>query len=183
VGALLSAGHRRGADGPIEAWLMELAGTLVLRRMTDRDINAVWEIEAATFSTPWTASTFRSLLHRAPVELLVGERDEQLVGYAVLWCIADEGELANIAVRKDLRGEGLGREFLEQVVDVARGRGVLSLYLEVRPSNAAAAHLYAQQGFEEVGLRRDYYSKPTEDARVLRLRISRPLKRRREQTR
>lgn len=141
--------------------------------MTDPDVAAVWEIEQSTFSTPWTVDTFHSLLHRAPVELLVAERDEELVGYAVLWCIADEGELANIAIRKDLRGQGLGKELLEQVIDVARRRGVLNIYLEVRPSNAAAGHLYALRGFEEVGIRRAYYSKPTEDALVLRLQLPR----------
>jgi [ribosomal protein S18]-alanine N-acetyltransferase len=154
---------------------MDLANTLVLRRMTDPDIDAVWEIENATFSTPWTADTFRSLLHRAPVELLVAERNDELVGYAVLWCIADEGELANIAIRGDLRGSGLGGELLDQVVDVARRRGVQSLYLEVRPSNAAAGRLYGRRGFQEVGVRRGYYSSPAEDARVLRLQIPRPL--------
>jgi [ribosomal protein S18]-alanine N-acetyltransferase len=154
---------------------VNLSDTLVLRRMTDADIQAVWEIETETFSTPWTADTFRSLLYRAPVELLVGERNDEVVGYAVLWCIADEGELANIAVCSELRGKGLGRDLLDQVIDVARRRGVISLYLEVRPSNAAAAHLYERSGFEEVGVRRDYYSKPTEDARVLRLCIPRPV--------
>ena len=162
---------------------MDLADTLVLRRMTDPDIAAVWEIENATFSTPWTADTFRSLLHRGPVELLVAERNDELVGYAVLWCIADEGELANIAIREDLRGGGLGKELLDQVIDVARRRGVLSIYLEVRPSNVVAGRLYDERGFEEVGIRRGYYSKPTEDARVLRLQIPRPLEGPAEQTR
>jgi [ribosomal protein S18]-alanine N-acetyltransferase len=162
---------------------MTPADTLVLRRMTDPDVSAVWEMETETFSTPWTADTFRSLIHRAPVELLVAERNEEIVGYAVLWCIADEGELANIAIRGDLRGRGLGAELLDQVIDVARRRGVLSLYLEVRPSNAAAGRLYAGRGFEEVGVRRNYYAKPTEDARVLRLHIPTPLGRPIEETR
>lgn len=151
--------------------------------MTEGDIGVVWEIEKATFSTPWTADTFRSLMRRSSVELLVAEQDEELVGYAVLWCIAEEGELANIAIRGDLRGEGLGSELLEQVIGVARKRGVLSLYLEVRSSNTAAGRLYAAGGFEEVGIRRDYYSKPTEDARVLRLQILGPPEDPEQQTR
>jgi len=145
--------------------------TVVFRPMRPDDVRAVGALEQATFSTPWTADTFLSLLQRAPVELLVAADGQDVLGYAVVWCIADEGELANIAIRGDMRGRGLGASLLDHAVETARHRGVKSLYLEVRPSNEEALRLYESRGFGEVGVRKGYYDLPPENALVLRLRI------------
>lgn len=139
--------------------------------MAAADVEAVAEMEAAAFSTPWRADTFRTLLERPGAEMHVIEDDGEVVGYAVLWCILDQGELANIAIREDARGRGLGGVLLDRVLDVARERGVRSLFLEVRVSNEAAASLYDSRGFVEIGRRRDYYERPREDARVLEKRL------------
>lgn len=136
--------------------------------MTAADVHAVAEIEHEAFTTPWKAETFEGLIGRDGMELLVMEGSGGVVmGYAVLWCILDQGELANIAVRPEDRGRGLGARLLEEVLAVCRAHGVASLYLEVRASNAAAIALYERFGFRDVGRRRDYYQNPTEDARVL----------------
>jgi ribosomal protein S18 acetylase RimI-like enzyme len=70
-----------------------------------------------------------------------------------------------------MRGRGLGRALLTEVLAVARGRGVESVFLEVRESNAAALGLYRGFGFQEVGQRRGYYDHPREDARILMAKI------------
>ena len=93
--------------------------------------------------------------------------DDAIVGYAILWCILDQGELTNIAIVPARRGEGLGKALLLQVLGVARERGVQQLFLEVRASNEVAIDLYLRQGFEEVGVRRNYYGHPPEDAKVM----------------
>jgi len=143
--------------------------------MRAEDVLAVVSIESEAFSTPWQAETFTGLLGRDGIELLVLEDPaEGVVGYAVLWCVLDQGELANIAVTPALRGRGLGARLLEAVLDAARGRGVRSLYLEVRESNVAARALYASSGFSEMGRRRRYYRRPVEDALVLRLVLPAP---------
>ena len=141
------------------------------------DVPAVAALEASSFSTPWHPDTFRRLLERPGAELWVTEEDGGVVAYAVLWCILDEGELANIAVLPAVRGRGVGGRLLDHLVDVARDRGVRRLFLEVRESNAAARGLYETRGFREVGRRRAYYDKPREDARVLALDLTheRPL--------
>jgi len=96
----------------------------------------------------------------------------EVVAYGVVWCVADEGELANLAVRDDYRGRGLGGRLLDRLMAAAAGRGVRDLFLEVRPSNTAARALYAGRGFAEVGLRPDYYERPREDALVLRATLA-----------
>lgn len=156
-------------------------GTTV-RRMTAADLPAVVAIETEAFSTPWQLDTFEGLLDRDELELLVlaggGESadggegaagSDEVLGYAVLWCVLDQGELANIAVRPELRGRGLGARLLEQVVAVSRRRRVTKLYLEVRDSNDGALRLYERFGFREVGRRTSYYKEPREDARVMAL--------------
>ena len=142
--------------------------SLSLRPMTSSDVREVARIETTAFSTPWSERTFRSLLHRSGVELWVAEWEDQLAAYAILWKVLDEGELANIAVRKDLRGRGIGSGLLSRILKVAEDSGVRSLYLEVRESNRVAREMYARRGFQEIGVRKGYYEGPREDARVLK---------------
>ncbi len=136
--------------------------------MTSSDVHEVARIETTAFSTPWSERTFRSLLDRSGVELWVAEWGDQLAAYAILWRVQHEGELANIAVRTDLRGRGIGSGLLTRMLEVAQDSGVRSLYLEVRESNELAREMYARRGFHEIGVRRDYYEGPREDARVLK---------------
>ena len=98
----------------------------------------------------------------------MAEWGDQLAAYAILWKVLDEGELANIAVRKDLRGRGIGSGLLSRILEVAEDSGVRSLYLEVRESNEVAREMYARRGFQEIGVRKGYYVGPSEDARVLK---------------
>ncbi len=136
--------------------------------MSPSDVPEVARIETTAFSTPWSEETFRSLLERSGVELWVAEWGDQLAAYAILWSVLDEGELANIAVRSDLRGRGIGSSLLSRMLEVAEDSGVRSLYLEVRESNVLAREMYARRGFHEIGVRKAYYEGPREDARVLK---------------
>ena len=145
---------------------------ILIREMMAPDVATVALLEARSFSTPWKEGTFRTLLVRPGAELWVAELEEQgVIGYYVLWCIEDQGELANIAVREDLRGLGVGSRLLAHVIEIARDRGVQSLYLEVRESNDQAAAMYKSHGFIQIGVRRNYYDRPREDARVLMKRL------------
>ena len=145
---------------------------LVFRPMVMEDVPEVSEIESDTFSTPWRETTFQSLLERPGVEMWIAEHPPRSVAaYAVLWCIHDEAELANIAVRPTLQRRGIGAELLDCVLELALERGVKSVYLEVRTSNEAAQSLYTSRGFGQVGVRRNYYERPREDAWVLLKRL------------
>lgn len=159
------------SGGSVKATALRSGGgrsSLFLRRMRPSDVPEVARIETTAFSTPWSERTFRSLFHRLGVDLWVAEWGDQLAAYAILWKVLDEGELANIAVRKDLRGRGIGSGLLSRMLEVAEDSGVRSLYLEVRESNEVARDMYARRGFEEIGVRKGYYEGPREDARVLK---------------
>lgn len=142
------------------------------RPMAATDVERVAEMERASFTSPWRAETFESLLDRPGAEMWVlDHKTDGVIGYFVLWCILDQGELANIAVAEGHRGKGYGAYLLQRVVDVARERGVESLYLEVRVSNTAAVDLYKTFGFTGVGTRKKYYDHPVEDGLVMMLRV------------
>jgi len=147
--------------------------TPTARRMRAEDVDRVVQIESEAFTSPWQADTFHTLLDRPGAELWVLESADgtAVIGYAVLWCILDQGELANIAIASEHRGRGHGALLLDKVLEVARGRGVESLYLEVRISNTKAAELYRSFGFSQVGIRKRYYDSPTEDAILMVARL------------
>jgi ribosomal-protein-alanine N-acetyltransferase len=143
-----------------------------VRTMRAEDVDAVVEIETQTFSSPWRKETFAELIGRPTLEMLVMEHAEEgIVGYAVLWCILDQGELANLAIVPRLRSKGLGARLMARVMDIGRERGVESMFLEVRGSNAHALELYRRFGFSQVGQRRGYYDHPKEDARILMAKL------------
>ncbi len=148
---------------------------LILRPMAPHDLPRVVEIEESRFTSPWSPRTFEELLERPAAELWVAELPGAgVVGYGVLWCILDQGELANIAVHPEWGGRRVGRALLRRLLSVGRGRGVRAVFLEVRVSNAPAIALYRSFGFREVGQRRAYYERPREDALVMRLDLPPP---------
>jgi ribosomal-protein-alanine N-acetyltransferase len=110
-------------------------------------------------------------MRRPSAALLVAETDDELLGFSVMWFAADEGELGDIAVVPERRGEGIGNRLLLESVSVAASRGARSLYLEVRESNHGARRLYEKAGFSVVGVRKQYYNEPAEDAIVMKLDV------------
>jgi len=151
---------------------VEQAALPAVRLMEAGDVERVAAIEGASFSSAWQADTFRTLLHRPGAELWVLDSlHDGVIGYSVLWCILDQGELANIAIADGHRGRGLGALLLGRMLDVGRAQNVASVYLEVRSSNEAAVGLYERFGFVHIGVRKSYYNKPREDALVMLARL------------
>jgi ribosomal-protein-alanine N-acetyltransferase len=143
-------------------------GSLKIRRARQGDLRTIAEIELRSFSNPWHADTFHSLLKRPRARIFVAEDPVTgVVGYTVLWWVLDQGELANLAVTEDRQGRGIGSMLLDHTIDQAMKVGVKSLFLEVRMSNRRARRLYATRGFTQISVRRGYYQNPPEDARVL----------------
>ncbi|CAN5293060.1 ribosomal protein S18-alanine N-acetyltransferase [soil metagenome] len=144
---------------------------LQLRPLGPGDLPRIMEIERVSFSVPWQRNTFDSLFRRNDTDLVGAERDGALVGYAVCWTILDEAELGNVAVAPEARGFGVADTLVRAVLERIRQRGARACFLEVRESNLAAQRLYRRRGFEVVGRRRAYYSRPVEDALVMRLQL------------
>lgn len=133
------------------------------------DLPGIVEIERAVFGDPWSAQSFREALGHPAVYFACACRDgDDVLGYVVAWFVADEGEIANLAVARPAWGQGVGRALLDAALSEAASHGITAVYLEVRESNERARRLYESRRFEEVGRRRGYYRRPVEDAIVLR---------------
>ena len=150
--------------------MTESRATITIEPVLAGDLAEIAELEKAAFADPWSLASFRSVLTE-PAAFMVSARDSEtdgIAGYVVAWFAADEGEIANLAVREPTRRRGIGAALLDAALVEAGRRGAVNMYLEVRESNEAARALYASRGFEEVGRRRGYYHRPVEDAVVLR---------------
>lgn len=141
-----------------------------LRPMIEADLPAVMAIETAIYAFPWTPGNFRDSL-AAGYHCWIYMRDGELIGYAVLMHASDEAHLLNLSIVASCQRQGYGSLLLQRVCELARKHGARRLFLEVRPSNAAARRLYERNGFQRIGLRRGYYPAPDgrEDALILGL--------------
>jgi len=138
---------------------------MILRDMTTADFDAVLRIEREVHSHPWSMGNFSDAL-RSQYQCKVFELGNVMVGYAVMMLAVDEAELLDIAIDKGHQRQGIGRKLLESVLSLARHENMRRMVLEVRATNHAAITLYRASGFEQIGLRRDYYpaSNGREDA-------------------
>ncbi len=102
---------------------------------------------------------------------LVAERDGEVLGYAGCQTVLDEGYVTNVAVSPNCRREGIGRALIAGLLGQAGERGLGFVTLEVRASNLPAIGLYKAMGFGKVGVRKNFYEKPTEDAELWKLNL------------
>jgi [ribosomal protein S18]-alanine N-acetyltransferase len=149
--------------------------TLRVQRVREADIAAIASIERRSFSDPWSERSFRDVLAHPQMHFACIREDAangpvspRVLGYVVAWFAGGQGEIANLAVDPDMRGQRIGSALLDAVLDEARRHGTEEVFLEVRSSNLRARQLYESRGFAEVGRRSRYYRQPVEDAVILR---------------
>lgn len=136
--------------------------------MTLHDIDAVQEVERASFPIPWPANAFRhELTTNRNARYIVARERDKIVGYAGLWLMVDEGHITTFAVLPEHRRKRIGERLLQRLFDVAQDMGAEWLTLEVRVSNLPAQRLYEKYGFKRAGVRRRYYSDNNEDALIM----------------
>lgn len=135
-------------------------------RMSREHLSAVAEIEQISFSDPWSVESLELMLGEQAMGLVALE-DGKLLGYVGMMCVLDEGQIINVATHPDSRRRGVGRALMIAIEQSAKERGIVFLSLEVRESNAAARSLYSSLGWEECGIRKNFYSKPTENACIM----------------
>ena len=139
-----------------------------ITRMTAADVADVAALEAVCFSDPWSEASVASELDN-PLSLWLVARDAAgLLGYIGSQSVPDEADMMNLAVRPDARRQGVAQALLQALEAALRENGIRSLTLEVRAGNAPAIRLYTQAGFRQVGLRKNYYFHPKEDALILK---------------
>jgi len=151
----------------------DLAG-LVYEPMQEQDIDDVLAVEQDVYPHPWTRQNFADSLKQEYQAWVLRDQSRELLGYFLIMAIVDEAHLLNVAVARKQHGKGLGRFLLNQSVACARGLGMESMLLEVRPSNTRALEIYRRYGFNEIGRRKGYYpaaNQQREDAIVMRFAL------------
>ena len=135
-----------------------------IRQMTAEDIPAVAQIEKECFSQPWSEQGFLDGMKDA---IFFVAEDPQIVGYIGMYRMPPEGEITNVAVTRKMRKKGCGRELLLRMQQWAEKHGIDRIVLEVRSGNEPAIHLYRTCGFEKIGVRKNFYQFPREDADIM----------------
>ena len=126
------------------------------RRMRMSDLPEVARLEKSLYAFPWSLGNFRDSV-TAGYDCWIVSHGESVIGYAVLMVALDEAHLLNFAVAAEWQNQGIGRGFLRHMIGVAREARCQIIYLEVRPSNLAARHLYRKTGFQQIAIRPEYY--------------------------
>ena len=128
------------------------------------DLDQVLAIERMSFRSPWSRRQFEAELEKDFGVCAVAVAGEGVVGYLIVWLVADEVHIANVAVHPAWRKQGLGERLIGEAVWGREREGFRWVGLEVRRSNRAARALYRKLGFVEVGVRKNYYVQEGEDA-------------------
>ena len=141
---------------------------LRIRKIEEKDLPAVRELELQCFSDPWTETMLRDMLDSELDESLVLEiaDSRSISGYANVRVLGDEAELMRICIAPAYRGKGWSAPLLEEALKEMLRRGASSATLEVRAGNTPAIRLYERHGFQKEGLRKNYYRDPVEDAAI-----------------
>lgn len=137
-----------------------------IRLMTAEDVPAVAAIEKECFSEPWSEQGFLDGMNNSAI-FLVAEEEEQIAGYIGMYVSEPEGEITNVAVAQSARDRGMGASLVAAMQQWALEHGVERIVLEVRVSNAPAIHVYEKKGFVTIGVRKNFYRLPTEDAGIM----------------
>jgi len=132
---------------------------LWFRRMTLGDVERVMKVEHEVYEFPWTDKIFSDCIRVGYYCWLALQR-QNIVGHAVISVSAGESHMLNLSIAREYQRRGFGKEFIEFLIQQAQAKQAQTMLLEVRPSNTAAINCYNSAGFNEIGLRKEYYPAP-----------------------
>lgn len=142
---------------------------MIFAKMTEKHVAQVAELEKICFgSAAWSEKSIASELNNALSLWIVAVEDEKVLGYVGSQTVMGETDMMNVAVHPDYRKQGIATGLITELIGALKKRESHCLTLEVRASNEPAKNLYKMLGFEEIGIRKNYYRNPREDALILR---------------
>ncbi len=139
---------------------------VIIREMTESDISEIADLEKECFSEPWSDNSLREELCNDTARFYVLRNDEKLLGYIGANNICNEVYITNVAVNSKCRGKGYGKILVNHLIKQCKAENTFFITLEVRKSNENAIALYEKCGFKLIGERKNFYSKPTENALI-----------------
>lgn len=140
---------------------------MIIRKMEETDVEAVFLLEQACFSDPWSRKSIRGTLREENSFLVVAEYNKNIVGYLNSTFFFDELNLNRIAVSPDFRKGKIGTSLIQNMIDFCKNTQIKRIMLEVRISNIPAQNLYKKFGFKSLGERKGLYQNPTESGIIM----------------
>ncbi|MGE8038116.1 ribosomal-protein-alanine N-acetyltransferase [Lysinibacillus sp. KCTC 33748] len=146
-----------------------MSSNVIFRKMVSEDVPVVYEIELATFTTPWTLDSFYYEVHENQYAHYVLAIDEynNIIGFCGMWMVIDAAQITNVAVIDAARGRGIGEGLMREAMRIAKDHSMEVMSLEVRVTNTVAQNLYRKLDFQDGGIRKGYYTDNGEDALVM----------------
>lgn len=148
-----------------------MESTVKIKQISKKDASCVAKIEEECFSTPFSEDDILGYIDNPIWNFFVAKSGDSVVGYISFTKIIDECQIVNVAVSETARKMGVGTLLIENLLDFCHQNSVNKLFLEVRESNVPAIKLYEKFGFSVVGVSKNHYSMPTENALLMNLEI------------
>lgn len=139
---------------------------LIIRPMGLPDVHEASIIEQASFSMPWSEKDFSEMIMKPYAHYYVAVLEDIIVGICGILDMAGEGDISNVAVKEEVRNQGVGYLMVKSAISDCESKGIKDFTLEVRVSNKGAIKLYEKLGFVYEGIRPGFYENPTEDAGI-----------------
>ena len=148
---------------------------MIIRRSLPSDASAIAELEKGIFSDPWCEKDIASAISVSGAMCYTALGDDgRLYAYVLGRTIAPEGEIYRVATTPEQRGRGIAFRLMTYAIKTEKGQGLENLFLEVRSKNLPAMKLYSALSFKQIGIRKNYYKDPPDDA-ILMMRSSEPM--------
>ena len=138
-----------------------------IRRSRPDDATVISELEAEIFPDAWDRKSIFSYVCSEDGMCFTALEDGVPIAYMLGRIIPPEGEIYRIAVDEKYRSRGIGYRLLSYGLKTEMGRGLETVFLEVRSKNAPAIALYSSYGFKKIGIRKSYYKSPDDDAIIM----------------
>lgn len=142
-----------------------------VREAAENDISTIVEIENRMMSMPWSFCSFHEASVSRNTKFYIAQENDKIAGYAVFYLMPPEAELPDIVVDDCFLRQGVASLIMDKAIEDFKAAGISDVFLEVRENNEPAKALYAKYGFEEIGIRKNFYSNPVENAICMRLTI------------
>lgn len=137
---------------------------LYVKEICERELPMAALLERKIFSDPWSEKAFFETL-QSPGTIMFGAWEgERLAGYVIVYYVLDEAEIVRLAVKESCRRKGAAGQLFLKVKEFCAEKNITDIFLEVRRSNVPAITFYRKHGFQTDGIRKNFYTNPTEDA-------------------
>jgi ribosomal-protein-alanine N-acetyltransferase len=140
---------------------------MIIRIATEEDLPQILTIDRESLTPTWSRETFLNEINSEDTRFILAIMGYATVGYCILKRVGDDAEILRTAVSKSQRRSGVANRLIMSMLRYSAANSIQSIYLEVRKSSEAAIALYKKHGFKPMGMRKDYYTQPVEDAMTM----------------